>query len=61
VGGVFAPVENVPEPLKHNFAGFWSRRIDEKHRLEQQNIFANCFSRDDTFAYLEEGVARCGN
>ena len=22
-----------PEPLKENLSGFWSRRIDEKHRL----------------------------
>lgn len=22
-----------PEPLKNNFSGFWSRRIDEKNRL----------------------------
>ncbi len=22
-----------PEPLKHEFAGCWSRRIDEEHRL----------------------------
>ena len=22
-----------PEPLKGEFSGFWSRRIDEKHRL----------------------------
>lgn len=22
-----------PEPLKENLDGFWSRRIDEKHRL----------------------------
>lgn len=22
-----------PEPLKANLTGFWSRRIDEKHRL----------------------------
>jgi toxin-antitoxin system, toxin component, Txe/YoeB family len=22
-----------PEPLKENFTGFWSRRIDERHRL----------------------------
>lgn len=22
-----------PEPLKHNLAGFWSRRIDDEHRL----------------------------
>jgi toxin YoeB len=22
-----------PEPLKHNYKGFWSRRITEEHRL----------------------------
>jgi toxin YoeB len=22
-----------PEPLKHDFQGFWSRRIDQEHRL----------------------------
>ena len=22
-----------PEPLRHSMAGWWSRRIDEKHRL----------------------------
>jgi len=22
-----------PEPLKFNYAGFWSRRIDEEHKL----------------------------
>jgi toxin-antitoxin system, toxin component, Txe/YoeB family len=22
-----------PEALKHKYAGFWSRRIDDKHRL----------------------------
>lgn len=22
-----------PEPLKHAFAGFWSRRISEEHRM----------------------------
>ncbi len=29
------PFEGVgkPEPLKFNYAGFWSRRIDEEHRL----------------------------
>lgn len=31
-----------PEPLKHDYAGFWSRRIDRTHRLvykiEQQKI-----------------------
>lgn len=22
-----------PEPLKHNFSGYWSRRINSEHRL----------------------------
>ncbi|HEX4966816.1 MAG TPA: Txe/YoeB family addiction module toxin [Thermoanaerobaculia bacterium] len=22
-----------PEPLKHNFAGYWSRRISSEHRI----------------------------
>ena len=22
-----------PEPLKHNFSGWWSRRIDDKNRI----------------------------
>jgi toxin YoeB len=22
-----------PEPLKHNYRGFWSRRINDEHRL----------------------------
>lgn len=22
-----------PEPLKHEFAGYWSRRIDDEHRV----------------------------
>lgn len=25
-----------PEPLKHQFSGFWSRRIDREHRLVYQ-------------------------
>ncbi len=30
-----SPCEGIgkPESLKHNLAGFWSRRIDEEHRL----------------------------
>ena len=30
-----SPFEGIgkPEPLKENLAGFWSRRIDEEHRL----------------------------
>lgn len=29
------PIEGIgkPEVLKHKYAGFWSRRIDEEHRL----------------------------
>ena len=29
------PYEGIgkPEPLKNNLSGFWSRRIDEHHRL----------------------------
>lgn len=29
------PFEGIgkPEPLKHELAGFWSRRINEEHRL----------------------------
>ncbi|HDL7835668.1 TPA: Txe/YoeB family addiction module toxin [Yersinia enterocolitica] len=26
-------VKGKPEPLKHNLAGFWSRRMTEEHRL----------------------------
>ena len=25
-----------PEPLKHKYSGFWSRRIDSEHRLIYQ-------------------------
>jgi toxin YoeB len=25
-----------PEPLKHNFSGYWSRRINGEHRLVYQ-------------------------
>ncbi len=29
------PYEGIgkPEPLKHSFSGFWSRRITDEHRL----------------------------
>jgi toxin YoeB len=38
-----------PEPLKGNFKGYWSRRIDDKHRLvykvtEDSVIIALCYS-----------------
>ena len=32
-----------PEPLKGNFSGFWSRRIDQEHRL----VYA--YSNDNLF------------
>lgn len=30
-----SPFEGIgkPEPLKHNLAGYWSRRITDEHRL----------------------------
>jgi len=30
-----SPYEGIgkPEPLKHAFSGFWSRRINDEHRL----------------------------
>jgi len=36
-----------PEPLKHNLAGFWSRRITAEHRLvyavtEEALLIASC-------------------
>ncbi len=44
-----APFEGIgsPEPLKHNFAGYWSRRIDKEHRLvykvkDNEIIIAQC-------------------
>ena len=36
------PYEGIgkPEPLKHKYRGFWSRRIDGEHRLIYQ-VFEN--------------------
>lgn len=36
-----------PEPLKHKYSGFWSRRIDDEHRLiyqvkEDEILIAKC-------------------
>ena len=33
-----SPFEGIgkPEPLKYDLAGFWSRRIDQEHRLVYQ-------------------------
>lgn len=32
------PYEGIgkPEPLKHKYSGYWSRRIDDEHRLIYQ-------------------------
>ncbi len=32
---MLSPFEGIgkPEPLKHNLAGYWSRRINKEHRL----------------------------
>ena len=30
-----------PEPLKYDLAGYWSRRIDQEHRLVYQVIYNN--------------------
>ena len=34
------PYEGIgkPEPLKHNYAGFWSRRITDEHRIVYQIV-----------------------
>lgn len=46
---VWEPFEGIgkPEPLRHELAGWWSRRIDEEHRLiyrvEDETVFvAQC-------------------
>jgi len=36
-----------PEPLKHNYQGWWSRRIDDEHRLvyrikDEEILIASC-------------------
>ena len=43
------PFEGIgkPEPLKHKYSGYWSRRIDSEHRLiyrvvENQIWIAKC-------------------
>lgn len=30
-----------PEPLKHNWAGYWSRRLDREHRLVYKMVEGN--------------------
>ena len=41
-----------PEPLKHKYAGFWSRRIDSEHRLiyqcrDDEILIAKCMFHYD--------------
>ena len=43
------PFEGIgcPEPLKHNWSGYWSRRINREHRIvykiaNKQLIIAQC-------------------
>lgn len=45
------PYESIgkPEPLRHQFQGFWSRRIDSEHRLiykitETSVVIISCYS-----------------
>jgi toxin YoeB len=37
------PFEGIgkPEPLKHNLSGFWSRRINQEHRIIYEIIDEN--------------------
>jgi toxin YoeB len=39
-----ASVLGKPEPLKHNLAGFWSKRISQKDRL--------IYKFDDSYIYV---------
>lgn len=39
----------TPEPLKHQFKGYWSRRIDQEHRLiymvtDESVVIISCYS-----------------
>lgn len=48
-----SPFEGIgkPEPLKHDWSGWWSRRIDKEHRLIYRVIGS------DEFQALE--IAQC--
>ncbi len=47
------PFEGIgkPEPLKHNFSGMWSRRINHEHRLiyEIKNNEVHVYSLKDHY------------
>ncbi len=53
------PFEGIgkPEPLKGNLTGYWSRRINEKHRLvykvDEQTVFIiSCYGHYDDLPEL---------
>lgn len=50
------PYEGIgkPEPLRHHLKGFWSRRIDEEHRLvyEVTEDTINIISCKDHYSHL---------
>jgi len=47
------PFEGVgdPEPLKHNWSGYWSRRIDREHRLVYKVVDNNVFIAQCRYHY----------
>ena len=47
------PFEGIgqPEPLKHELAGYWSRRIDQEHRLVYQTIKGSILIAQCRFHY----------
>ncbi|MFV1922856.1 MAG: Txe/YoeB family addiction module toxin [Methylotenera sp.] len=47
------PLEGLgdPEPLKHNWSGYWSRRIDKEHRLVYKVADNNLFIAQCRYHY----------
>jgi toxin YoeB len=54
-----------PEPLKHGFQGYWSRRINDEHRLIHKSLAMTSISRlavtttTDVRIVAAEGASRC--
>jgi len=42
-----------PEPLKHQYAGYWSRRIDSRHRLIYRVVQDEIWVAKCRFHYVE--------
>ena len=40
-----------PEPLKHAFRGYWSRRIDSEHRLVYRTVESSILIAQMRFHY----------